>query len=387
MERILVVANDFPYPMNNPVSLDTWGRIQALKRLGFVVDMVATPWTTPSAEDIRMARQEVDQLLIVDRQRDWKAALSWQPYQLQSRAGLRTADLSGEYAAVVLEAEKVAPILRNPRLRARKYILRLHNDEARFAREIGRSSKNLLEKLFHATEAARFMIVTPFIHSRCHALWFVSDFEMKEHLKKHPADERKSFFVPAAIETTAMRRQSLRGQKVLFVGTLSLPSNLRAVEWYIFNVHPLLCTVPEYRFVVAGSTRGASIRALREMTQRHPNITLYEDPADLEGLYRDAAVFVNPVLRGAGIKRKTIDAIQAGLPVVSTMIGIEGSRLEPEKHVLIGDSAQSFANRVRRLLNDKNLGQELVTSAQDFLTREYDQKRIIAQSLSQIAAV
>jgi glycosyltransferase involved in cell wall biosynthesis len=387
MERILVVANDFPYPPNNGASLDTWGRIQALKKMGFMVDLVATVFTAPSQEDIQIAKRDVDNVLIVNRERDWKAALSWQPYQLKSRAALQTADLSGEYAAAVLEAEKVSPILRNPRLRARKLILRVQNDEARFAREAGRSCKSLIEKVFYELEAARFMIVSPSVQAKCDALWFISDFEMQEHLKKHPAHATKSFFLPPTVEANSMRRQSLEGRRVLFIGTLSLPSNLRAMEWYISNVHPRLCNTLDYRFVVAGNTRGTPPSALRDFIRLYPNIDLYEDPKDIYDLYKDAAVFVNPVLRGAGLKMKTIDAIQAGVPVVSTSTGIEGSRLGPGTHVLVGDSPLCFADCVSRLLTDKNLGQKLVAAAQDFLIKEYDPGRIIRQSLSKIAVV
>lgn len=385
-QRVLIVANDFPYPPSNGASLDMWWRILALKKLGFVADLIATVRAMPAPAEIEAVRDEVKELFVVERDRGWKAALSWRPFQVQSRSGLRTVLLSREYAAVLMEAEHVAAILQNPRLRATKRILRVHNDEARNFLELTRSSKGPLETLFYLSEAAKFMALSPNLMSRCHALWFISDFEMTKHLKKNPADSDKSFFVPPSVEVSSMRRQPLEGRKVLFIGTLSLPTNIGGLRWYVANIHPLLSNVSDYHFLIAGNTRSMRGHPLADITGNHSNITLRSDPEDIESLYTQSAVFVNPVLHGSGLKLKTIDAIRAGMPVVTTSIGIEGSRLIPDKHVLVADSAQSFADSVRRLLNDKDLAQALVVDAQQFLAREYDQQQIIARSLSSIFA-
>src|SRR5690242_3218534 len=38
-KKILIVASDFPYPPNHGARLDIWGRILALKQLGFAIDL------------------------------------------------------------------------------------------------------------------------------------------------------------------------------------------------------------------------------------------------------------------------------------------------------------------------------------------------------------
>lgn len=382
MERILVVANDSPYPLNHATAHDTWGHIQSLKNLGFQVDLVVTAKTLPCEEDIRVLSSAVGHLSIVERQRNWMAAAGLSPFQVRSRVGLQTVPLEEEYAAVVLESEHVAAILENPSLRARKFILRLNNDEARFFSELSKSSQNLLVKAFHRLEAARFRWLSPGIMARCDALWFVSDYELKEHIKAYPNDSTKSFFVPPRIEVNKMGRQSLQGQKVLFVGTLALANNARGVEWYVSHIHSSLCDIPGYGFVVAGNTRGDSNKDVIKLARSRPNISLYENPKDLQSLYSDAAVFVNPVFRGAGLKIKNIDAIRAGMPVVTTSNGVEGSGLVHGEHLMVADSAQSFEACIRRLLNDKGMAKNLAAAAQDFLAREYDQERLLRAHFS-----
>jgi polysaccharide biosynthesis protein PslH len=384
VEHILLVANDFPYPLNHGAAIDMWWHIQSLKKLGFRLDVVATVKSMPPEEHLNAVKAEVDQLFIVERQRGFKSALTALPFQMRSRAGLETVVLSRQYEAVVMIAEHVASILRNPSLRAKKRILRLHNNEVHFFQELSKSSRGLFRKAFYHSEAAKFRVLSPRIMSKCDALWFISDYEMKEHVKKYPADQEKAFFVPPRIDRNEMRHQKLEGCRVLFVGTLGFANNSSAVEWYVSHVHHLLLDVSGYNFVVAGNTVEGSAEALQKLAADHQNITLYENPKEIESLYGSAAVFVNPVLRGAGLKMKTINAIQAGLPIVTTSTGIEGTGLMHQMHVLVADTPREIAECIRAIFSDRRMAQDLVRSAQEFIAREFDQEKIIKESLSSL---
>ena len=89
MESILLVANDFPYPLNHGAAIDMWWHIQTLKNLGFRVDVVVTVKAMPSGEDIQTLKAEVDQLFIVQRQRGFKFSSSSVaiPSQKPNRSG------------------------------------------------------------------------------------------------------------------------------------------------------------------------------------------------------------------------------------------------------------------------------------------------------------
>ena len=45
---------------------------------------------------------------------------------------------------------------------------------------------------------------------------------------------------------------------------------------------------------------------------------------DLDSVYRDSSLFVAPLVAGAGVKFKVLDAMAYGLPVVATPIAAEG---------------------------------------------------------------
>ena len=45
---------------------------------------------------------------------------------------------------------------------------------------------------------------------------------------------------------------------------------------------------------------------------------------DLDAVYRDSSLFVAPLIAGAGVKFKVLDAMASGLPVIATPIAAEG---------------------------------------------------------------
>jgi glycosyltransferase involved in cell wall biosynthesis len=53
----------------------------------------------------------------------------------------------------------------------------------------------------------------------------------------------------------------------------------------------------------------------------------------------------------------------AGLPIVSTSVGVEGLCTTDGEHVLIGDDSERFANQTLRLLQDASLRRSLAERA------------------------
>lgn len=387
MGRILIVANDFPYPPHHGAAVDIWGRILSLKRLGFTLDLIATVKSRPTRADIDAVQAVVSSLWILGRDVRLSATISLNPFQVRSRRALKEVALTEKYDAVLLESEHVGPILENVRLHAKARILRSQNDEARYFRELSKSSRNWKERMFYKLEAVRFDKYSPALRAKCDLLWFISDWERTLHLRKSPSDVSKAVFLPPDPGTSKISSYPASGKEVLFVGTLAVSLNVNALQWYVDHVHPRLSKLEGYSLTIAGRTGGVPIPALIKMVERYPNISFCPDPQDLSDLYSRAAVFVNPVLRGAGLKVKTINALQAGVAVVTTSIGMEGTGLVDGTHLLVADSADEFAGSVEKLLSERSLAARLVRSAQSFFAEKYNQERNIEQSLSDVLSI
>ena len=384
MKSILLVAMDFPYPPGHGAAVDIWTRLLVLEEMGYRVDLLATVNEMPNPDLMRTVWEHVDNLWIVRRRRALRSVLSFLPFQVRSRIDLENIPLDQPYDAIVLESEYVAAFLKHPAARHAKLILRLHNEQVGYFRDLAEGAKSWVKKLYYYSESLKFHFFSPPVIRKCDLLWFISDSERQEHVGNHPLHKSKSYFVPTQVNPKALRPFVAGGRTVLFVGTLTITHNIDAVAWFIEKVHPLLSELEGYAFQVAGRTAGQPIPQLKRLVQQHNHVLLEEDPVVLDGLYQNAAVFVNPVICGAGVKIKLVQALEAGMPVVSTSMGMEGTGFKPSIHLLVADTPQEFAACVRRLILDRTFAQSLVRNAQAFLAERYDMKANMQEALSEL---
>jgi GT2 family glycosyltransferase/glycosyltransferase involved in cell wall biosynthesis len=120
----------------------------------------------------------------------------------------------------------------------------------------------------------------------------------------------------------AAERSPVRGQTLLFVAGFAHPPNEDAACWLVREIMPLIRRhVPLARVAIVGSQPTARVRALA-----HYDVTIVPDvsDADLHAWYARARVAVVPLRYGAGVKRKVVEALRAGIPLVTTPIGAQG---------------------------------------------------------------
>ena len=84
-----------------------------------------------------------------------------------------------------------------------------------------------------------------------------------------------------------------------------------------------------------------------------PNVCFEGHVADLGAFYDQIRVAIVPNRFGSGVKLKTVQAMQYGVPTVSTSIGAEGLVLTSSKGLRISDDRVAFATDVVQLLTDE----------------------------------
>ncbi len=188
-----------------------------------------------------------------------------------------------------------------------------------------------------------------------------------EETTGHPVPIR---VIPIAIDTEespALARNP--GPCILHMGTMYWPPNIDAVRWFANRVYPLIRRQrPDVQFDVVGPRPPAEISALGAKGQGI-NVTGYvEDP---EPYMKRSAVLVVPLLAGGGMRVKILNAMAAGIPVVSTTLGYEGIELQPGRDILVADTPESFAAQVLRVLNEPLLAEELSTNARNLVETKY----------------
>jgi glycosyltransferase involved in cell wall biosynthesis len=84
-----------------------------------------------------------------------------------------------------------------------------------------------------------------------------------------------------------------------------------------------------------------------------PDVQFVGMVPDLSTFYSTIRVAISPTLVGAGVKLKTVEAVQYGVPVVATSEGAAGLPEEWRGAVAVADDARDFADAVVRLMSDR----------------------------------
>ncbi len=154
---------------------------------------------------------------------------------------------------------------------------------------------------------------------------------------------------------------------LLFVGNFNHLPNQDAMVFFVKDVLPKInAVIPEMKLYIVGDNPPEKIRQLEG---DHVIITGYVPKT--KPYLNLCRISIAPLRYGAGIKGKIGEALGHGLPVVTTSIGAEGMGLVHGETILIADEADTFAQNVIRLYEDKGLWNKLAQAGRRFIEERY----------------
>jgi sugar transferase (PEP-CTERM/EpsH1 system associated) len=182
--------------------------------------------------------------------------------------------------------------------------------------------------------------------------------------------------VPNGVDTTAFNKTAAERfaadnparNAVLYVGSMDYHANIDAVIWFLREVWPSVANrFPRLTFTIVGRNPGPSVRALASQ-----NVQVTGSVDDVRPYYSSAAAVVVPLRVGSGTRLKILEAMAAGVPVVSTTLGAEGLDATAGLELLIGDTPDQISSALVRLLENPALGMALAGGGQALVARNYD---------------
>ncbi|MGB6833423.1 MAG: TIGR03087 family PEP-CTERM/XrtA system glycosyltransferase [Candidatus Acidiferrum sp.] len=164
--------------------------------------------------------------------------------------------------------------------------------------------------------------------------------------------------VQASFELPAVVRQAQ--PYALFVGTMSYKPNADAVIYFAEEMFPLLRkTHPELRFLIVGRD---PTRAVRDLA-RHPGIIVSGSVPDVHPYLSGAAVVVAPFRIAQGVQNKVLEALVAGVPVISTSRPARAIGGHAADILLVADTPKEFAASVQSVLENPEFRRRSVEAA------------------------
>jgi glycosyltransferase involved in cell wall biosynthesis len=156
---------------------------------------------------------------------------------------------------------------------------------------------------------------------------------------------------PLATGAEAPHRPAAR-PTVVVVSYLARDENDKAAHWAIEHVWPRVRSRrPDAVLCLVGGGAREDLRRRVDALPSDSGVELAGFVPDLAATYAEAAVSLVPVLQGAGVKFKTVEALCHGVPVVTTTVGAEGIAGE-DLYAGLTDDPEGLAGAIVDVLDD-----------------------------------
>lgn len=160
------------------------------------------------------------------------------------------------------------------------------------------------------------------------------------------------------------KRSDNPSNDIMFYGAMSRRDNYESAIWFIQNVLNKLD--PCIRFVVVGNKPDPK---LKEYASDRVLITGYVE--DVRPYFERSMCFVAPLVTGAGIKIKVLEALSSGIPVLTNDIGMEGINAEDRRDYIRCTTAEDYISAINKIMQDTMSLDAYRSNAKKFIEDNY----------------
>lgn len=157
---------------------------------------------------------------------------------------------------------------------------------------------------------------------------------------------------------------------IMFLGKMDYEPNITAVSHFVKNVFPeLKNNHPHLKFIIVGAKPTKGIQELSQFD----GIDVTGFVESTEPYFQDATIVIAPMLSGAGVQNKIIQAMSYGCCVATTDIGAEGLTLQGNDLEIL-NTDKEWISGLTDLLSDKEkrkkIGMNARQTIQNTLSKE-----------------
>ncbi len=156
----------------------------------------------------------------------------------------------------------------------------------------------------------------------------------------------------------------------LYQGNFSWLQNIEAAQILAQKIFPKIKSeIPDATCYIAGQNAD-KIKDLENKGVKIIDIK-NQDIELVKKIYQEATIFLAPIKGPGGTRLKVLGAMAAGVPVISSKVGIEGLAAENGKEVLIVKEEHDFVTLSKKLISDKTLYNSIRSNARKLIEEKY----------------
>jgi glycosyltransferase involved in cell wall biosynthesis len=382
--RVVVVNESVPYPPTAGNRIRTYNllvRLAKRHQITYVCRPGATPQETAAARE-QLSGQGIEMITFgrpAPRRRGLSLyaraganLLSSLPYAVSShnssalRRGLQTLAGRGGIDLFQFEWLAYADAVQAP---ARKLIV-AHNIESLIWKRYAQHATSSLHQFYMAGQYAKYRAFERRMFDAVDGVVCVSrqdaDLARSEFLARHVwvVDNGidREFF--SAVQPTREE------YTILFLGSLDWRPNQDAVRLLVRDILPhVRQAVPKAKLKVVGRMPP---RWLKKVLAEAQGVELSADVPDVRPYLAKASVMAVPLRVGGGSRLKILEALAAGLPVVSTAVGCEGLELMAGREICLAEHPGAFADTLVWALQNPEAAARMAQTGRTLVCEKYD---------------
>lgn len=366
-----IVCLDVPYPVDYGGVFDLFHKLRSLFYSGVKIHLHCFEYGRGHQPVLDEYCVEVNYYARHEGHKGFSHRL---PYIVCSRSnGQLLERLLGDDYPILLEGIHCTYLLNDERFDHRKIILRLHNVEYQYYRQLYHSEKSLLKKIYYLHESNLLRQYEQRIAGKVKIL-AVSEKDSQCYREEFGATDIET--LPVFLPFQHVESKEGTGCFCLYHGNLSVPENEQVVIWLLKKVFAEL----EMPFIISG--KNPSPR-LERLAQQYPHACLIPNPSEdeLHDLIAKAQVNILPSFNCTGVKLKLLNALFNGRHCIVNKDAVEGTGLEDICHVAAG------ADDVRCYITElfaRPFRKEDIEARKELLEGLYDPKENIEKLLKAI---
>jgi len=332
-----IVCHSIPFPADYGGAMDIFYKIKALYEKGVRIKLHCFVYDRDPQPELESYCEKV---YYYKRKTGWRGFSLTKPYIVHSRLVPELlANLQQDNDPILFEGIHCTGFFKQLNSGGRKLMLRAHNVEAVYYKELAKTSPDLIKKFYYRFESILLKNYETKL-PRDLDVFCVSESDSGKFREKYGYTHVS--VLPVFIPCQDITAQEGVGSFCLYHGNLGVPENEMAATWLLKNVFTRI-RVP---FVVAGKNPSRRLVKLAHLTQ---HTCLVADPGEKEmnDLIGKAHINILPSFNKTGVKLKLMQALCKGKHCLVNDAAIEGSGLEDACH--IGNTADAMASIVSQL--------------------------------------
>lgn len=275
-----------------------------------------------------------------------------------------------KYDVAIYEGEHVSEYRVKNLVHAKRHILYMHDIESSYRADLAHSEHNCIKKIAQQLESRKYYRLENVLAGLFDRYLFVSKDEKNAFENRFSTVMGKGIYSPYATEQFA---DSIvvneNHNQMLYIGNLMLDNNYQSIVWFSENVLPLIVKQkPNVKLVIVGNI---SEEHLKELKSYSSAIDVRGYVPSLDDVIQESCLIISPVLYGAGVKVKLIDALASGQIVIANTKTAEGTELKNGRDLILEDDPAKFANRCIEILRDRSKYIDIAKQGLDFVKREH----------------